>query len=241
MATLEVKDLCKVFASPEGQFTAIEELSLTIEPGSFTTIVGPSGCGKSTLLNVLVGTEEPTSGSVAIHTHNGEPARLGYVFQSPRLLPWLTIQQNIQFVHPRAAGRVDAARYLHMVKLNGVELKYPYQLSGGMQQRAGIARALSIQPHVLLMDEPFSHLDAITAAKLRGEVVQLWQETRHTVLFVTHDLAEAVTLSDRIILMTFGGRIVSDTRVDLPRPRDMRDPEVIRQLAVLNQQFEGAA
>jgi NitT/TauT family transport system ATP-binding protein len=225
MATtaVSVKDLVKCF----GELRVLDNVSFDVEESSLTTIVGFSGCGKSTLLNVLAGIEPLTSGRAVVSASKNRSARLGYVFQSPRLLPWLTIEQNMAFVRPDEVDEIThmerAKKYLDMVGLKNVRHKFPYQLSGGMQQRAGIARALCIEPAVLLMDEPFSHLDEITAGGMRDEMLRIWQETRRTILFVTHDMQEAVELGDRLIMLDYHGRIFVDLKIDLPRPRRLTD------------------
>jgi NitT/TauT family transport system ATP-binding protein len=225
MATIavSVKDLVKCF----GELRVLDNVSFDVEESSLTTIVGFSGCGKSTLLNVLAGIEPLTSGRAVVSASKNRSARLGYVFQSPRLLPWLTIEQNMAFVRPDEVDEIThmerAKKYLDMVGLKNVRHKFPYQLSGGMQQRAGIARALCIEPAVLLMDEPFSHLDEITAGGMRDEMLRIWQETRRTILFVTHDMQEAVELGDRLIMLDYHGRIFVDLKIDLPRPRRLTD------------------
>jgi NitT/TauT family transport system ATP-binding protein len=225
MATVavSVKDLVKCF----GEQRVLDNVSFDVEESSLTTIVGFSGCGKSTLVNVLAGIEPLTSGKAEVSAGKNRSARLGYVFQSPRLLPWLTIEQNMAFVRPDEVDEIThmerAKKYLDMVGLKNVRHKFPYQLSGGMQPRAGIARALCIEPAVLLMDEPFSHLDEITAGGMRDEMLRIWQETRRTILFVTHDMQEAVELGDRLIMLDYHGRIFVDLKIDLPRPRRLTD------------------
>jgi NitT/TauT family transport system ATP-binding protein len=200
VATLTIEDLTKVFPPPRKgaePVTALGGLSFELSGHTFVSLVGPSGCGKSTLLNILSSVETPTSGRLSV-TQDGRPAKLGYVFQDARLLPWRTVMDNMLYVQDARdeKTREHARRYLTMVGLENNEASYPGQLSGGMQQRAGIARAFSVEPDLLLMDEPFSHLDAITARSLREHLQQLWQESGKTVLFVTHDIMEAVQLSD---------------------------------------------
>jgi NitT/TauT family transport system ATP-binding protein len=216
----------KVFSDGERELCVLPGISFDVIETSFVTIVGPSGSGKSTLLNIIAGLERQTRGSVDVRVA-ADVARLGYVFQSARLLPWLSVEDNLRFVRPADVepkafdGRLN--RYLELVGLSKVRRKYPHQLSGGMQQRVGIARALSIEPVVLLMDEPFSHLDEITAEQMRQELLRIWRETRQTILFITHDMQEAVTLGDRLIMLDFGGNIVEDLGVELPRPRQFSD------------------
>jgi NitT/TauT family transport system ATP-binding protein len=220
---VSVQDLVKCF----GELRVLDNVTFDVEESSLTTIVGFSGCGKSTLLNVLAGIEPITSGKAEVTSNRQRSARLGYVFQSPRLLPWLTIEQNLVFVRPDDVDENThlerVLKYLEMVGLKNARQKFPYQLSGGMQQRAGIARALCIEPAVLLMDEPFSHLDEITAGGMREEMLRIWEETHRTILFVTHDMQEAVELGDRLIMLDYHGRIFVDIKIDLPRPRSLTD------------------
>lgn len=242
MATLLVDHLEKTFPAIErgsSPTTAIDDLSFEVDGHVFVSVVGPSGCGKSTLLNIVSGIETPSSGQVAV-TEGTRAARLGYVFQDPRLLPWRTVMQNMLYVidEPPAEGRTRAQRYLDLVGLGDAGDKFPGQLSGGMQQRVGIARAFAVEPDFLLMDEPFSHLDAITARSLREQLQEIWAATKKTVLFVTHDVAEAVQLSDRIIVMAPGGRLYADVAVDLPRPRKASDTKVATMQAELIARFE---
>ena len=242
MATLMIDNLTKVFP-PTGKgrapVRAISGLSLELSGHVFVSVVGPSGCGKSTLLNILSGVEAPTSGTIEV-TKGDRDARLGYVFQDARLLPWRTVMDNMLYVQDgsREQARENARRFLSMVGLDAVQDSYPAQLSGGMQQRAGIARAFSVDPDLLLMDEPFSHLDAITARSLREQLQALWSETGKTVLFVTHDIMEAVQLSDRIVVLAHEGRIHADIAIDLARPRRASDPEVAAVQAEILGRFE---
>jgi len=242
MATLVARRITKQFpprSRGQAPVEALREIDFEVCGSQFVSIVGPSGCGKSTLLNIISGVDAPTSGELSI-TENGRPARLGYVFQDPRLLPWRTIMDNLLYVHDdRGKERREAVRqHLKMVKLDDVENLYPNQLSGGMQQRAGIARAFSVEPDLLLMDEPFSHLDAITARALREQLQELLQAHPTTVLFVTHDVMEAVQLSDRIIVLAPGGVIEADIPIDLPRPRRATDPTVAALQAKILDRFE---
>jgi NitT/TauT family transport system ATP-binding protein len=207
---------------------------------TFVSMVGPSGCGKSTFLNIVSGIETPTSGSVEVTNDEGRPARLGYVFQDPRLLPWRTVMSNMMYVHGQKTDetRKHIEQYLDLVGLRGFENMYPAHLSGGMQQRVGIARAFSVEPDFLLMDEPFSHLDAITARKLREELQSIWERSKRTVLFVTHDVLEAVQLSSRILIIEYGGRNFADIPIDLPYPRMQSDPAVATVQAQILGLFE---
>ena len=224
---VSVRDLVKTYGDEGQEHLVLDNISFDVGEGTLTTIVGPSGSGKSTLLNVLSGLEPYKSGKVEVRSNKNTYADLGYVFQSPRLLPWLTINDNIMFVRPKrvaeAIHQQRANHYLEMVGLKGVGHKFPYQLSGGMQQRAGLARGLSVEPAVLLMDEPFSHLDEITAEQMRSELLRIWQETGRTIIFITHDMQEAIQLGDRIIMLGYHGTIVEDIQIDLPRPRQFTD------------------
>lgn len=227
---ISVSNVSKTFDTKNGSETVFEDISFEIEPGSFTTLIGKSGSGKSTLLDIVSGILEPTSGRVEFETpQNQGDATLGYVFQSPRLLPWETCLKNIEFVHGDNPeySQDDGKKYLDMVDLSNHYDKYPTQLSGGQKQRVGIARAFSIDPDLLLMDEPFSALDEITAEALRSKLMELWKMFDKTVFFVTHDITEAIELSDRI-LMIGDGRIYDDMTVDLERPRDVDSEEFLR-------------
>jgi NitT/TauT family transport system ATP-binding protein len=234
-----VEQLRKVFPGEDREVVALDGVSFQASGHTFVSIVGPSGCGKSTLLNILAGVETATAGRAEI-TANGSRARVGYVFQAPRLLPWRSVIDNMLFVQrgrdQQATAR--ASRYLEMVGLAEYEKAWPAQLSGGMQQRVGIARAFSIEPDALLMDEPFSHLDAITARGLRRELHSMWMETKKTVLFVTHDVGEAVELSDRVVILAKGGKLRQDLTVDLPYPRDAADDKVALMKAEVLREFE---
>jgi NitT/TauT family transport system ATP-binding protein len=239
MAEIVVKNLHKEFGVGTDKVVALENVDLSIGGHVFVSIVGPSGCGKSTLLNILTGIEQPTSGTVDI-THEGHEAAPGYVFQAARLLPWRTVMDNLMFVQEdrTPATRERCQRYLDMVQLGDKGGKFPGELSGGMQQRVGIARAFSIEPDVLFMDEPFSHLDAITARSLRRELHSMWAQTRKTVVFVTHDVGEAVELSNRVLVFAKGGKLVDDIEVDLPFPRDTADEDVAVAKAKIFGKFE---
>lgn len=242
MATLTVNELTKTFPAVSAgapPVRAIRNISFEMSGQVFVSLVGPSGCGKSTLLNIVSGVDTPSSGSVTV-TQDGKQARLGYVFQDPRLLPWRTVMQNMTYVSdfPEDEGVENARRFLAMVGLAHAEDMFPGQLSGGMQQRVGIARAFSVGPDLLLMDEPFSHLDAITARSLRVQLQEMWNETKKTVLFVTHDVMEAVQLSNRIITLAHAGVVFDDTAIDLPFPRKASDPDFAQHQATLLGRFE---
>jgi NitT/TauT family transport system ATP-binding protein len=243
MATLKATKVVKEFQpSTKHQPTvrALDGLDFEMTGQTFVSMVGPSGCGKSTFLNIVSGIETPTAGSVEVRADDGRPARLGYVFQDPRLLPWRTVIDNLMYVQSEKTDEVKEriSRYVDLVGLSGFERMYPAHLSGGMQQRVGIARAFSVEPDLLLMDEPFSHLDAITARKLRLELQDIWEKTKKTVLFVTHDVMEAVQLSSRIIIVQYGGKNFADLTIDLPYPRQQSDPEVATVQAQILEVFE---
>ncbi len=211
---------------------AIEDVSLEIERGEFVTVIGPSGCGKTTLLNILAGFERPSAGRVLLEGYpiDGPGADRGVVFQEYALFPWLTLRQNVEYGPrersiPASRTRELTDRTLGMMGLTGAENRYPHELSGGMRQRAALARVLINDPKILLMDEPFAALDAQTRARLQREVARLWNETRKTVFFVTHSVEEAVLLADRVVAMTaHPGRLKADVRIELPRPRDPTSP-----------------
>ncbi|MGE5587262.1 MAG: ABC transporter ATP-binding protein [Clostridia bacterium] len=227
---LAVRGLCKRFIVAGRELAALEDVTLSAAEGEFVTIIGPSGCGKTTLLRCIGGFERPTSGSVLVggRVAAGPGTDRMIVFQSfDQLFPWLTALENVaralRFTHtvPGAAESRRAARvYLELVGLCGYEDFFPHQLSGGMKQRVAIARALSVRPRVLLMDEPFGSLDALTRTTLQGELTRIWQETRVTILFVTHNIEEAIILGDQIVVLTARpGRVAAILRNPLPRPR----------------------
>jgi len=228
--SIHVESLTKEFDTQQGHELVFEDVNFDIEPGTFVTLIGKSGSGKSTILNIISDVLEPTSGEVRFETEDGTgEVTLGHVFQSPRLLPWNTALENIEYVHEDNPEYSDdlGKRYLDLVGLADHYDKYPGQLSGGQRQRVGIARALSIDPEILLMDEPFSALDEITAESLRTELMDIWQQLGKTIFFVTHDISEAIELSDRI-LMLGDGRIYDDFRIDLPRPRTVDSNEFLK-------------
>ena len=239
MASIEIRDLVKDYHDRKGNRTrVIDNIDLTISGETFVSVVGPSGSGKTTLLNIVSGIETHTSGTVSLRS-GGRDARVGYVFQDPRLLPWRTVMANLGFVQHERPGWQDRAKhYLDLVGLSHCADRYPSQLSGGQQQRIGIARAFAVEPDVLLMDEPFSHLDAMTSRTLREHLERIWLESRRTVMFVTHDVTEAVQLSDRIIVLEPGGRVHEIIDVDLPRPRRASDPAVAMLQAEVLARFE---
>jgi|APHM01.1.fsa_nt_gi ABC-type nitrate/sulfonate/bicarbonate transport system, ATPase component len=231
---IEFSNLQKSFGSGDELFTVFDDLNFQITEGSFTSIMGPSGCGKSTLLNVIAGLIEPDKGEIRRDGTLIEPGAFfyGYVFQEPRLLDWLTIGENIRFAlraqdvpSKEQSGRIY--QYLELVGLEDKINSYPQQLSGGMRQRVGIARALAIDPEILLMDEPFSSLDEFTARELRKDLLEIWKETDKTIIFVTHNSSEAVFLSDSILVLDGDGNIFDQVSVDVARPRSIGDEALI--------------
>ena len=232
---VEVRNASLIYNPQEAPVHALSDIDLAIRPGEFVSLIGPSGCGKTTLLRVIADLEHITSGSVLVNGVSPHDARLarayGYVFQAPALFPWRTVLGNVR-LPLQIQGRSDAEskriamEQLSRVGLTGFEGKYPWQLSGGMQQRVSIARALSFEPRILMMDEPFGALDEITRDRLNEQLQQLWQRERRTVVFVTHSIAEAVYLSSRIVVMSpRPGRIVRVIDSPLPDERHlgMRD------------------
>ena len=218
----------------------LEDISFEAGAGSFTSILGPSGCGKSTILNLIARLDRQSSGEISTA---GD--RIGFVFQQPRLLNWRTVADNVtlpleQQNLDKTALRALAIKYLELVGLGGYENYYPLQLSGGMQQRVAIARALAIDPDILLMDEPFSGLDEITSRKLRQELLQIWEKTSKTILFVTHSIAESVFLSQQILIVSAKpARIFKRLTIDLPYPREYGDLRLFEIETQLTRDFLG--
>jgi len=212
----------------------LQALSLEVRPSEIACLIGPSGCGKSTLLRLIAGLERDHGGRLAIDGHEvtGPSRAVGFVFQEPRLLPWLTVHDNVAFGLPpdqRRTADERVAALLAQVQLPGAGDKLPRQLSGGMAQRAALARALAAEPRVLLLDEPFGAVDALTRMTLQDLMLAVWQRTRLTMLLVTHDLDEALYLSDRVFVMSGKPSVLADViPVTLPRPRDRRAPELAR-------------
>lgn len=251
MAYVEIDAVSVTYPSRTGQpIHALHGVSLTLERGDFLAVVGPSGCGKSTLLKLLAGLLLPTSGTVRIDGREvvAPDGRTGVVFQSPVLLPWFTVLDNVLLPLrvrgdvPRRKAQERAMHLLHLVGLSGFERKYPGELSGGMQQRAAIARALVTDPPLLLMDEPFGALDALTRDYLNVELLRIWHATGPTVFFVTHSIPEAVFLADRVLVLSARpGRVVGVVDVDLGRPRDlavMASPRFGERVAEVRQLLE---
>jgi len=230
MTQLQVEHVFKEFPlrKRRGSLQVLHDVSLRIDAGDLVVLLGPSGCGKSTLLNLVAGFIQPTRGQIR---HDGEPVtgpdhRRTVVFQDYALFPWMTVQRNVEFgLKAQGVSEAERARiareYLALVKLTGFEDRYPYEISGGMKQRAAIARALAPKPDILLMDEPFGALDAQTRVLLQEELARIVADMRCTVLFVTHSIEEAVFLADRVVVMSaHPGRINSEHKVALPRPRN---------------------
>ncbi|MEY3298030.1 MAG: ABC-type nitrate/sulfonate/bicarbonate transport system, ATPase component [Cyanobacteriota bacterium] len=241
-AQLSIRNVSKVFPGKRGlinklsgktsrDFVAIQDINLEIEPNTFVSIIGPSGCGKSTLLNMIAGLSLISGGEILL---NGNPITgpgpdRGMVFQNYALMPWMTVEENLRFaietVNPKLPSKQRERiikEHIQLVGLVGAEKKHPHELSGGMRQRVGIARALAIDPQILLMDEPFGALDALTRGFLQDEVERIWEQKRKTVIMITHSIEEALLLSDRIVMMTRGpaARIDEILEVPFPRPRN---------------------
>jgi NitT/TauT family transport system ATP-binding protein len=233
MPVIVVKQIGKWFSTTQGEeLRALDDVSFQVEENEFLCILGPSGCGKSTLLNIFSGLDMPSDGSVTIRTGPSGRPSVGYIFQEARLLPWRTVIQNVHFVvDPLPLAQAEAKRRitesLELVGLANFAHAYPHELSGGMQQRVALARALATDPEILLMDEPFSSLDEITAREMRNMLLELWERKKKTIVFVTHNMFEAAFLSDRILLMTRRpGKIYRTVVTGLPRPRNYDDPNV---------------
>ena len=230
---VEIRRVFKAFELQGQAIQALSDATLTIAKGEFVCLIGASGCGKSTLLRIMAGFEKPTAGDALMWgkpIDGPDPSR-GMVFQDYALFPWLSVRDNIGF-GPAARGlssgevRDTVDKFIELVGLQKFAKAYPHQLSGGMKQRVAIARVLANDAELVLMDEPFGALDAMTRERLQDELLDIWQRTRLTVVFVTHSIEEAIFLADRVVVMTPGpGRIESDNRLELPRPRDVASPE----------------
>ncbi|MEH2478953.1 NitT/TauT family transport system ATP-binding protein [Nitrobacteraceae bacterium AZCC 2146] len=239
---VDVSNVSLTFDTADGKVEALSNVSLQIADGEFVSFIGPSGCGKTTMLRVIADLQQPTSGSLTVNGMTADQARLsrayGYVFQAPALFPWRTIEANLKLPleimgYSEGERKALAARYLALVNLTGFERKFPWQLSGGMQQRVSIARALSFDPALLLMDEPFGALDEIVRDHLNEQLLKLWDKTRKTVLFVTHSIPEAVFLSTKIVVMSpRPGRITDIIDCNFPRDRTLEIRETPEFIAI---------
>lgn len=249
MPELKIIGVSKVFLSHAGVISAVSDANLTIEEGEFLCVVGPSGCGKSTFLNLIAGLVFPDDGEILL---DGErimgpgPDRV-LIFQEPALFPWLTVLDNVSF-GPKMLGmskgeRTDRARaLLNMVHLSAFERVWVHELSGGMRQRIALIRALALDPHILLMDEPFAALDAQTRDMLHEELELLWQKTGKTIIFITHNVREAVRLGTRVLLMSARhGKFVREYPVDLPRNRQLEDVELVKIASVIRDDLKKEA
>ena len=241
---LSVESVTKEFIAQHGKVLVLDKISLQIKPGEFVCFVGPSGCGKTTLLNLIAGLEQPTQGTIQ---KNGEKITAPgsdrvVIFQEAALFPWLNVIQNVEF---GLVGRMEARKrheiaraLLNLVHLGRFEKAYIHQLSGGMKSRVAIARALALNPSVLLMDEPFAALDAQTRDILHEEIEEIWTKTKQTIIFVTHNVREAVRLGDRVFVFTARpGQIKKEFQIDLPRPRDTNSEAVVMYAKLIQQEL----
>lgn len=243
---IELQGVACTFISkdnPGQRYTAVSEVDLTVGAGEFVSVVGPTGCGKSTLLNVAAGLLAPSKGGVRIH---GEPlaginTRAGYMFQAESLMPWRTALQNVmaglQFRGvPEREARAQAEDWLRRVGLGGFGDRYPHQMSGGMRKRTSLAQTLVMDPDIILMDEPFSALDIQTRQLMENELLELWQSKKKAVLFITHDLDEAIAMSDRVVILSAGpaSRPIGEFEIDLARPRDVAEVKAVPRFLELH-------
>lgn len=229
---MSLRGIQHIYCSAAGEETkAIEDISIDVKEGEFLAIVGASGCGKSTLLNIMCGMFAPTKGEVLIDGEKIENTnhKIGYISQSDTLLPWRTIESNValglEIEGMKKAERLKRARELMKTSgLEGFEKKYPFELSGGMRKRAVIIRALAQNPDIIYMDEPFGPLDVFTREKLQSEILKMWMERKNTIIYITHDISEAITLADRIVLLSYRpSKIKAEYLVDIPRPRNIEE------------------
>ena len=244
---IELRGVSKRFTTPNGEtYTAIKDMDLRVEPGEFVAVVGPTGCGKSTTLTLVSGLEQPSVGTVEVHGQitKGITPGVGFMFQTDAILPWKSVLDNVA-MGPRfrgagkSAAETQAKDWITRVGLKGFEDRFPHQLSGSMRKRVALAQSLINEPAILLMDEPFSALDVQTRAIMSNELLQLWDETRPAVIFVTHDLEEAIALADKVVVMTAGpGGTVKDVfPIDLPRPRVVQEIRFDQRFVDLYQQI----
>ena len=249
LPVVQTTDLSLEFSTDDGPVQALSAIDLDIAPGEFVSLIGPSGCGKTTLLRVIADLEVHTDGEILVNGVSPGEARqnraYGYVFQAPALYPWRTVRRNVMLPLEimgiaRKEREARAAQYLELVNLTGFENKYPWQLSGGMQQRVSIARALSVEPELLLMDEPFGALDEITRDHLNQQLLELWHKTEKTVVFVTHSIPEAVFLSTRIVVMSpRPGKIIDVIPCNFPKERTLEVRETAEFLEIAHRVREG--
>jgi len=245
--SIELQGVACTFGSPDApgqRYTAVENVSLTVADGEFVSVVGPTGCGKSTLLNMAAGLLQPSQGVVRIY---GEPlmgvnARAGYMFQAESLMPWRTALQNVMAGLEfrgvdKATAKAQAEDWLRRVGLGGFGDRYPHQMSGGMRKRASLAQTLVMDPDIILMDEPFSALDIHTRQLMENELLALWQTKKKSVLFITHDLDEAIAMSDRVVILSAGpaSHPIGEFTIDLPRPRDVAEIKMTPRFMALHQ------
>ena len=248
-SVIEARELSLTFETADGPVYALSKVDLTVEDGDFVSFIGPSGCGKTTLLRVIADLEQVSGGQITVNGMEPDEARrkraYGYVFQAPALYPWRTIERNValplEIMGFSAAERAERiARNLDLVNLTGFEKKFPWQLSGGMQQRVSIARALAFDPKLLLMDEPFGALDEIVRDKLNQQLLELWARTKKTVVFVTHSIPEAVFLSNKIVVMSpRPGRIIDVIETNFPHDRTLSIRETPQFLEIAHRVREG--
>jgi NitT/TauT family transport system ATP-binding protein len=246
---IDIRNLGLTFQTADAPVVALSNINLAIHAGEFVSLIGPSGCGKTTLMRIVADLEQPTEGTVTVNNVSPREARLkrayGYIFQAAALYPWRNVQRNVELPHeimgvPKEEREAKSRRYLELVGLKGFEKKFPWQLSGGMQQRVSIARALSFDPALLLMDEPFGALDEITRDRMNEELIQIWEKTRKTVIFVTHSIDEAVLLSTKIVVMSARpGRIIDVIDSTLPPNRTLETRETPAALELAHRVREG--
>lgn len=230
-----IDGISKTFTIDKGSLPVLEDINLSFHQGEFISIVGTSGCGKSTLLKMIIGLEAPTTGQITLagRVVTKPSVDCGMVFQEARLFPWLTVEENIEFGITKKISKAEkkqlVTQHIELVGLSGFEKALPKQLSGGMQQRVSIARALVNKPDVLLLDEPFGALDALTRINMQNEVLKLWEHEKKTMILVTHDIDEAIFLSDRIVVLSSRpGRVMDIIDVDLPRPRERSSDDFLK-------------